>query len=238
MKTKKRCLIMYVEEDHVWSLGHHEHGKQCAMLAQRLGDRGFEVQVETSFDPLLDKDLLGSLDLIVPNQTLGHVDVERLRNFTAAVEAGVGLAGFHAGMGDWQRTKEPGRPGYQHMTGGQYVTHYGGTDLNFDVNIVDHEHFITRGMSDFSLQSEQWYMLVDPSNHLLATTPIPVKGADGPHLRNGHIDMPCAWTRYFGKGRVFFTSLGHHVRDLEREDVGGLLMRGLLWAAHAEDARS
>jgi len=248
MAVKKKCLIMYVDEDYRWTVEdevqeghqrqpHHEHGKQCAMLAERLRDHGFDVQVENSFEPLDDAPLLAKVDLIVPNQTGGKIPIDQLRNFSAAVQGGVGLAGFHAGMGDWERNKEPGKPGFQHMTGGQYVMHYGGDDLKFEVNIVDREHYITRGLNDFTIQSEQWWMLVDPANHVLATTPFPVAGKDGPHVPNGHVDMPVAWTRYFGQGRVFFTSLGHHVRDLERDDVGGLVLRGFMWAANAEGAQ-
>jgi len=212
---------------------HHPHEEQAALFAAGLEELGFEVKLENSFEPLLDRDLLSTIDLIVPNRTGGTIGVEHLRNFVAAVVAGVGLAGCHAGMGDWERTKEPGKPGFQYMTGGQYVMHYGGDTLSFDVNVVDRDHFITRGLSDFRLVSEQWYMHVDPANHVLATTPFPVQE---PYFPNSHVDIPVAWTRSLGKGRVFFLSLGHYVRDLERDDVSRLWKRGFLWAAHAEDA--
>jgi type 1 glutamine amidotransferase len=40
----------------------------------------------------------------------------------------------------------------------------------------------------------------------------------------------------WGKGRVFYTSLGHVAATVEQPEALRMLTRGLLWAAHAEDA--
>ena len=53
--------------------------------------------------------------------------------------------------------------------GGQWVAHP--DDItDYVVNIVDHEDPITQGIPDFKMHSEQYYMHVDPSNQVLATT--------------------------------------------------------------------
>ena len=47
--------------------------------------------------------------------------------------------------------------------------------------------------------------------------------------------MPVAWTKYWGKGRVFYTSLGHHDDIFEKYPTSQILMeRGMLWAAKTE----
>lgn len=43
--------------------------------------------------------------------------------------------------------------------------------------------------------------------------------------------MPVVWTRRFGKGRVFYTSLGHVIGDFDVPEAREILRRGLLWAA-------
>jgi type 1 glutamine amidotransferase len=77
-------------------------------------------------------------------------------------------------------------------------------------------------------------MHVDPANKTLAVTKFPV--ADGPHVANGEFDMPVIWTKYYGQGRVAYNSLGHHADIVEQTEILPLMVRGMLWAAHAEDA--
>jgi hypothetical protein len=72
-------------------------------------------------------------------------------------------------------------------------------------------------------------MHTDPSNRVLATTEFPV--APGPHDPNGRFDMPVIWTRYYGKGRVFYNSLGHQPNVVESEPCLTLMRRGFQWAA-------
>jgi len=43
--------------------------------------------------------------------------------------------------------------------------------------------------------------------------------------------MPVAWTKYYGKGRVFYLSLGHTVDVIRLPESLTLITRGMLWAA-------
>jgi type 1 glutamine amidotransferase len=77
------------------------------------------------------------------------------------------------------------------------------------------------------VHSERYYMHVDPSNHVLATTvfePVSAPWVAG-------TVMPVAWTRRHGSGRVFYSSIGHAPADLDIPEAGELLRRGMLWAA-------
>jgi len=118
------------------------------------------------------------------------------------------------------------------MTGGQWVSHPGGGEVRYQVRIVDRNHFITKGMSDFEVVSEQYYLHVDPVNRVLATTEFPV--AEGRHSPNGKVDMPVVWTKWYGQGRVAYCSLGHNAKVAAQAEVRQLWLRGCLWAAKAE----
>ena len=72
------------------------------------------------------------------------------------------------------------------------------------------------------MESEQYYMHVDPSNHVLATTTFEYNGCT----------MPVAWKRTWGKGRVFYSSLGHVAKDFDVPEALTIITRGMLWAAH------
>jgi type 1 glutamine amidotransferase len=88
------------------------------------------------------------------------------------------------------------------------------------------------GIDDFKVKSEQYYVHVDPANEVLATTRFPV--ADGPHASNGQVDVPVVWTKRWGKGKVFYSSLGHHADIFDIEPALTIMRRGFLWAAKAE----
>jgi hypothetical protein len=94
----------------------------------------------------------------------------------------------------------------------------------------DNPHPITQDLPDFEVVSEQYYLLTDPGNNVIATTSFPTPGAEGPHDANP-CAMPQVWTKSFGKGRVFYSALGHSRSVLEEQMPKELMRRGFLWAA-------
>ena len=221
----KRALIVWGGWDG------HEPRQVAELFEGGLKARGFEVEVSDTLDALADGEKLKALDLIVPVWTMGTITGDQLRPLLEAVRSGVGLGGCHGGMCDSFRAETE----YQFMTGGQWVSHPGNDGVEYTVEVRDPDHFITQGVAvSFPVKSEQYYLHVDPANRVLATTRFPV--ADGPHVGNLAFDMPVVWTKYYGKGRIFYSSLGHNAAVAAQEAPLRLALRGLLWAAHAEDA--
>jgi uncharacterized protein len=214
----------------VWGGWDGHYPKEVAGIFERLlRAEEFQVEVSDTLDAFLDGDKLKSLDLIVPVWTMGKITGEQLRPLLTAVQGGVGIGGCHGGMCDSFREAAD----YQFMTGGQWVAHPGNDGVEYSVHITDRENPIARGIEDYTVRSEQYYMHVDPSNKVLATTRFPT--ADGPHVPNGEFDMPVVWTRYYGKGRVFYNSLGHKPEVVEQRETLEICRRGFLWAARAID---
>jgi type 1 glutamine amidotransferase len=115
---------------------------------------------------------------------------------------------------------------YQFMVGGQWVAHPGNI-IDYEVNIIDHDDPITAGLADFKMHSsEQYYMHVDPSNQVLATTTF--SGEYVPWIE-GTV-MPVVWKRKWGKGNVFFSSVGHVAADFNMAAAREIVNRGRLWA--------
>jgi type 1 glutamine amidotransferase len=202
----------------------HQPREVAELFRGILEAQDFEVDVRDTLDAFVQVDLQ-SLDLIVPIWTMGRITGEQLRPVLAAVEAGVGLAGCHGGMCDAFRESTD----WQFMTGGQWVAHPGGDGVEYEVRFVRGSDPIVEGLPDFTVRSEQYYMHVDPAVKVLAVTRFPV--APGPHTPNGPVDMPVVWTKRWGRGRVFYCSLGHQAAVLDREPVRTLLARGCSWAA-------
>lgn len=209
-------------------------GHQPKLTSKRFGGllekNGYEVELFDNMEKLGDIDYLMGLDLIVACWTMGEIDREHCNNIAKAVGAGVGLAGCHGGMCDSFRQSTQ----WQFITGGQWVSHPGGDGVEYTVNINHGSSSITEGISDFPVKSEHYYLHVDPAIEVLATTRFPL--ITYYHMSNKPIDMPVTWTKYWGNGRVFYTSLGHHDDVFDNSPSAELMMeRGMLWAGEGKD---
>jgi type 1 glutamine amidotransferase len=198
--------------------------KECVELfSEIMKNEGFDVHISASLDILLDIQFLSKINLIVPVWTMGSITSEQEKNLLDVIKSGTGIAGWHGGMGDAFRNN----PSYQFMVGGQWVAHPGGI-VEYAVNILKPQDPVVKGIKDFKIKSEQYYMHVDPSNDVLATTTF-----TGDHIPwiAGCV-MPVVWKRMYGKGRVFYSSLGHVRADFDIPEVREITRRGMLWALH------
>ncbi len=200
----------------------HEPKKCAAIFAPFLGEKGYEVEISTSLDSYLDEERMKDLDLVVPIWTMGIITDEQEKGLLEAVKSGVGLAGWHGGMADSFRNNVE----YQFMVGGQWVAHPGNI-INYEVNVIDHDDPITAGLPDFMMHSEQYFMHVDPSNEVLATTTF--GGEHVPWIKG--VVMPVVWKKRWGAGRVFYCSLGHVAKDFDVPEAREIVKRGMLWAS-------
>lgn len=207
----------------VWGGWPGHEPKQCVdIFAPLLEQAGYQVTIADTLDVYLDVDALKRFNLISQVWTMGEIKPEQLKGLQSAVESGVGFGGWHGGMGDSFRNSTD----YQFMVGGQWVAHPGGV-IDYRVNITNHEDPITQGLEDFAMHSEQYYMHVDPSNEVLATTTF--SGEIVPWIA-GTV-MPVVWKRHWGQGRVFYCSLGHVASDFQVPQACEIVRRGLLWAS-------
>ncbi len=206
----------------VWGGWSGHEPEQCAdVIAGMLRESGFKVYLETSTEAFADP-ALKDLSLIVPIMTMSKIEKEELANLSAAVRGGVGLAGQHGGMADAFRES----PEYQFICGGQWVAHPGNV-IDYRVDITRPDDPVMQGLSGFAYHSEQYYMHVDPSNEVLATTTF--TGGHAPWIEG--VVMPVVWKRRHGKGRVFYSSLGHVAAEFQVQEMKTILHRGMLWAA-------
>ena len=200
----------------------HEPRKCAEIFAGILRADGCDVTIRDTLDAYLDEAAMRAADLIVPVWTMGQISKEQERGLLDAIAAGTGVAGWHGGMADSFRTSTE----YQFMVGGQWVAHPGNV-IDYTVQITSHDDPITAGLSDFAMHSEQYYLHVDPSNEVLATTTF--SGEYAPWIA-GTV-MPVVWKRRWGNGRVFYCSLGHQAVDFDVPEAREIVRRGMHWAA-------
>ena len=191
---------------------------------------GYTCTISDTLSVLDDAEALLKLDLIVACWTMGTIDHKYVQNVSRAVGAGVGLAGCHGGMCDAFRENVE----WQFMTGANWVSHPGGI-IDYTVEIRRNSSSpIVEGIEDFHVCSEQYYLHVDPAIEILATTRFPQ--ATYYHSANKAIDMPVVWTKKWGHGRVFYSSLGHTDNVFDDSPASEEIMRrGMLWAIEGKD---
>ena len=216
---KKKALFVYGG----WP--GHEPAKCRDIFVPWLRENGFEVVVSDTQAPYADAALMSTIDLVTQIWTMGTIEKEPLKGLLTAVKNGTGMAGWHGGMGDAYRQETE----YRYMVGGDWVAHPGGV-IDYEVQITDDEDPITTGLGDFKVRSEQYLMHVNPNNKVLATTTF-----DG--SRDSWIDgytMPVAWKKVYGKGRIFYTSLGHTADVFDIPQAKAIVQRGMLWASESK----
>ncbi len=206
----------------------HQPKEVAEIFRSMLEEEAFEVEVSDTLEAFADEDKLKGLDLIVPVWTMGRIDQKLVNHVSAAVQSGVGLAGCHGGMCDAFRENVD----WQFMTGGNWVAHPGNDGVEYTVNISQSSSLLTAGLDDFTVRTEQYYLHVDPAVEVLATTRFPL--APGPHSLNRVVDMPVAWTKRWGVGRVYYNALGHQANIVDQAEVKEMIRRGFLWCAEGK----
>ena len=198
--------------------GHKPH-EAARVIKLELEQLGYTVTSTKTMACLNDAAALKKYDLIIPNWTMGKISPVQLKNLSDAVKAGAGLAGLHGGMGDAFRKT----PEYEAMVGGQFLKHpYKG---KYDVNIQASDHPVMKKVpADFDYSSEKYFMRLSDDITVLADT-------DYSSIKPG-LRMPVVWVKKWGKGRVFYSALGHNV-PLEYEkypEAKVILIEGCRWA--------
>ncbi len=209
----------------------HKPKETTEIFIPFLEKNEFEVIKSYSLSVYEDKDLMNSLSLIVQCWTMEkNISKEALQGLLAAVDSGVGLVGWHGGIIDSFRDQ----PSYLFMTGAQWVAHPGGIVKSYKVKIVKPTNPIVHGLTDFELtDTEQYYIFYDPGVEVLCETVFTGEYGseqERSQYRHGTI-MPYAYTKEYGKGKIFVACWGHSPKDFEIPQAKTIVERGLLWAA-------
>jgi type 1 glutamine amidotransferase len=175
----------------------------------------FEItRVENDLSAL-EAPKLNPYDVIVFYYTVGTLSAAQEKGLLDFVASGKGFVGIHPAADSFRNCSE-----YRAMVGGSFVTHphY----RQYQVSVTDSEHPITKELEEFFVTDEQYILAYDPRVRVLCYA-----------LWKGRA-MPVAWTKDWGKGRVFYLALGHDPQACRDNNFRLLLERGALWAVTQE----
>jgi len=196
----------------VFAGGEIHNYKACgAAIKDALSERE-EFEITYMEDDLNVLTKLDPYELLVFYYTVGSLTDEQKLGLLNWVASGKGFVGIHSAADSFRDCPE-----YRAMIGGHFVTHP--RYRPYQVSVVDPNHPITEGLEEFMVEDEQYILDYDPRVNVLCTA-----------LYRGKA-MPVAWTKEWGKGRVFYLALGHDEKACRHEMFKLLLQRGALWAA-------
>ncbi len=202
----KKALLIY------GGSGFHQPKDTIELFVPFLKENSYSLEMHDNIDIYEDK-RLGQFDIIIQNYGESTISKEQEQNLLETVRAGTGFAGWHAGVAYAFHNS----PSFQHMAGGRFVSHP--PIKEFGVKITAGDDEITKGLDDFKITSEQFYLSLGSEIEPLAMTV----------FENG-VRMPVAWKRIWGSGKVFYLSLGHNVNDFKVPEAMEMMKRGILWA--------
>jgi len=165
----------------------------------------------------LTAEKLEPYELIVFFYTVGEINDAQKNGVLNSIASGKGFIGWHSAADSFRDC-----PDWKAFIGGHFITHP--PYRRFQVSVVDENNFITKGMTEFMVEDEQYILDYDPRVKILCSA-----------LWKGEA-MPVAWTKSWGKGRVCYISLGHDPKACRQDVFQKLLIRGALWAANRENA--
>ena len=213
----------------------HKPIESVDLMLPKLRAEGANVKIFDSLSVYSDEKIMNETDLIIQIWTMGKITEKQFEGLEKAIMNGTGFAGWHGGLGDAFRDNLK----YQFIVGGQFLFHPGG-HIDHSIKIIDKSDPITQGLKDFNLKkTEQYYMLLDPNIKVLAISEFDREKYEKPKIEENKLTgstMPVVWKKNYGKGRIFYSSIGHHLTEFEVPEVMTMQMRGFRWASEGKYA--
>ena len=148
------------------------------------------------------------------------------------LEQGGGIVMTHCGGADtFHGWVEDGKKPFLEMVGGEFMTH--GRVQPGAIQVIESDFpGMAAWPTTFSLPDE-WYVYkgLQPNLRVLMmldTTSLDQKDRNGAYQRPNY---PITWCSNYGKGRVFYTGMGHHQKTWDDPRFQQMLGDAMLWSA-------
>jgi hypothetical protein len=173
-----------------------------------------DIEVTCTKDcSLINADNLKKYDAVF-FYTTGDLPIPKRQDLLDYVKGGKGFIGSHCATDTFHGWKEgdPGAPGpYVEMIGAEFTTHHAQEEARVEVADAKFPAAAHIKATDFRINDE-WYVFKNMSPEIHPVLILDTKSMTQEKY-NTLAPYPIAWSRNYGKGRVFYTGMGH------REDV-------------------
>jgi uncharacterized protein len=197
----------------------------------------WDTTMRTDTELLTRKDLkrntknLNYFDVLVFASTTGELEMDASQKqdmLSFIKEDGKGFVGIHAAL-DTNYTW----PEYGEMIGGWFDQH---PWMTFNAPIINEDPAFpaVRHLPKAFVKYDEIYQPKDWSrsnvNVLLSLDPTKLDYSNNPRIHREDHDFPVAWSKMYGKGRVFYSTLGHTEESWEDPDIRTMYFEAIKWA--------
>lgn len=218
-----KVLILSGKSNHEWK-------KTTPLLNRYFDETGFFETTITNNPDTLRYTTLKKFDLVVSNANTWPDNDTRLKqerevDFEKYIHEGGGALFFHAGASSYY-----GWEAYKKIGIGRWGTQtFHNAPIVASVLDLNQHHPITKGMLGFRIMDEVWEKTeLDPNAKAIGSL-------TATNAKDGHaIHEPAIFVSQYGKGRCFFTILGHDERALVNAGLRTLLLRAAQWCSGRE----
>jgi type 1 glutamine amidotransferase len=195
--------------------GVHDWKNNPPILKEVLDATGdFAVTFTENLDDM--KERVRQFDVLAVYTTGMSLTDEQEKGMCDFVQNGGGFVGIHSASDSFKNSDR-----YWEMVGGRFAGHGGG---RYTVHIYDPEHPITQGLKDFEIQDETYRHDYHKNAQMRSLI----------RMNRGEERQSMGWVSRYGKGRVFFTGLGHGREAWSNPSFQEFVVRGMYWAAGRE----
>jgi len=195
----------------------HDPESMFPLLASKLARRGIQLTYVRTADEAFDPVRLRYYDALMIYGDQGTLTPAQEKVLTDFVEGGKGLLAIHSASGEFTNSEK-----YISMIGGQLLRAGAGGD--FTAEIVSADHPVMKGLKPFATWDETF---VHTKQNTTDRTVL-MERVDGTERE------PYTWVRTQGRGRVFYTALGHDTRTWGQVEFADLLANGVIWTVPDE----
>jgi hypothetical protein len=186
---------------------HHDYKNQCPNMAEVLKKEGHDVLLRDR--AIIEETDAGRFDVLVLMSEKWRGDEKNRQQLLQLVRDGAGLVVIHMAY----------VPCVEALGG---KASRNGKTGEFKIEIVDRKHPVTLGLDDFT---------AGPKDELYAG--VKFTADDVQILARGQDTLgtwkAVAWVRPYGKGRVFYCSLGHSTAGQQNPGFVRLITRAVRW---------
>ena len=166
---------------------------------------------------------LASVDAVFFANTTGNLGIPDMAAFLAWIAGGKAFLGAHSASDTYHESPE-----YLAMLGGEFSTH--GAIVDAEVRVTAPENAVVRHLAPTFRIADEWYRFRPAGGPLTVLLSFDRTPADGVGAAGAPADLPIAWQKTHGSGRVFYTALGHRAEVWEDVRIRTHLREAIRWA--------
>jgi type 1 glutamine amidotransferase len=197
-------------------------------ILKEIGDRTGAFEITATDDcSMISRERLKKYDAVV-FYTTGELPIsdEQKSDFLDFIRSGKGFVGIHSATDTFYKWPE-----YGELIGGYFDQHPWHQEVT--VNVEDQRHPATHHLGKQFKITDEIYQFKDFSRgrvHVLLSLDANSVDLNKPAVHRTDKDFAIAWWRNYGKGRVFYTALGHRPEVWQDERFQQHLLGAVRWA--------